>query len=147
MSQTISEIENSVHGICQFVFENRFDERIRCRFLRITSDIPKTITIHVYNLNPLSNTKYCLIIQDIIIIIIQTYLKAFTYQNACQVYAAECVSKIINLHYPLFNVWGYVSSAYPILLWWSWECVLYLIIIIKPEVWIIYIVQLIPEIT
>ena len=29
-----------------------------------------------------------------------------------------------------------MSSAYPILLWWSWECVLYLIIIIKPEVWI-----------
>ena len=30
-----------------------------------------------------------------------------------------------------------MSSAYPILLWWSWECVLYLIIIIKPEVYII----------
>ena len=30
-----------------------------------------------------------------------------------------------------------MSSAYPILLWWSRECVLYLIIIIKPEVWII----------
>ena len=30
-----------------------------------------------------------------------------------------------------------MSSAYPIILWWSWECVLYLIIIIKPEVWII----------
>ena len=30
-----------------------------------------------------------------------------------------------------------MSSAYPILLWWSWECVLYLIIIIKPAVWII----------
>ena len=30
-----------------------------------------------------------------------------------------------------------MSSAYPILLWWSWECVLYLIIIIKSEVWII----------
>ena len=37
----------------------------------------------------------------------------------------------------IFNIWGCVSSAYPILLWWSWECVLYLIIIIKPEVWII----------
>ena len=32
---------------------------------------------------------------------------------------------------------GCVSSAYPFLLRWSWECVLYLIIIIKPEVWII----------
>ena len=30
-----------------------------------------------------------------------------------------------------------MSSAYPILLWWSWDCLLYLIIIIKPEVWII----------
>ena len=30
-----------------------------------------------------------------------------------------------------------MSSAYPFLLWWSWECVLCLIIIIKPEVWII----------
>ena len=33
--------------------------------------------------------------------------------------------------------WGCVSSAYTFLLWWSWECVLYLIIIIKPEAWII----------
>ena len=38
---------------------------------------------------------------------------------------------------PLITIWGCVSSAYPILLWWSRECVLYLIIIIKPEVWII----------
>ena len=30
-----------------------------------------------------------------------------------------------------------MSSAYPFFLWWSWECVLCLIIIIKPEVWII----------
>ena len=37
----------------------------------------------------------------------------------------------------IFTIWGCVSSAYPILLWWSRECVLYLIIIIKPEVWII----------
>ena len=36
----------------------------------------------------------------------------------------------------IFTIWGCVSSAYPIL-WWSRECVLYLIIIIKPEVWII----------
>ena len=27
--------------------------------------------------------------------------------------------------YPSFNIWGYVSSAYPILLWWLWECVFY----------------------
>ena len=37
----------------------------------------------------------------------------------------------------IFTIWGCVFSAYPILLWWSRECVLYLIIIIKPEVWII----------
>ena len=37
----------------------------------------------------------------------------------------------------IFTIWGCVSSACPILLWWSRECVLYLIIIIKPEVWII----------
>ena len=30
-----------------------------------------------------------------------------------------------------------MSSAFPILQWWSWECVLYLIIIINPEVSII----------
>ena len=37
----------------------------------------------------------------------------------------------------LYSLYGAVYSAYPILLWWSRECVLYLIIIIKPEVWII----------
>ena len=59
--------------------------------------------------------------------------------NACQVYDAECVSKIktiLSIIF-IFTIWGCVSSAYPILLWWSRECVLYLIIIIKPEVWII----------
>ena len=58
---------------------------------------------------------------------------------ACQVYDAECVSKIktiLSIIF-IFTIWGCVSSAYPILLWWSRECVLYLIIIIKPEVWII----------
>ena len=34
-------------------------------------------------------------------------------------------------------MWGCGSSVYPFLLWWSWECVLYRMIIIKPEVWII----------
>ena len=42
-----------------------------------------------------------------------------------------------SLNYILFDIWGCVSSAYPIILWWSCECVLYLIIIIKSEVWII----------
>ena len=37
----------------------------------------------------------------------------------------------------IFTIWGCVSSACPILLWWSREYVLYLIIIIKPEIWII----------
>ena len=59
--------------------------------------------------------------------------------NACQVYDAECVSKIktiLSIIF-IFTIWGCVSSAYPIILWWSRECVLYLIIIIKPEVWTI----------
>ena len=33
-------------------------------------------------------------LHHLIIIIMQTYLKALNYYNACQVYAAECVSKI-----------------------------------------------------
>ena len=49
----------------------------------------------------------------------------------------KILNKDNSLNYLLFNIWGCVSSAYPFLLWWSWECVLYLIIIIKPEVWII----------
>ena len=40
-------------------------------------------------------------------------------------------------HLFLFNIRGYVSSAYTILLWWSLEWVLYPIIIIISEVWII----------
>ena len=78
-------------------------------------------------------------LHHLIIIIMQTYLKALNYQNACQVYDAECVSKIKTILSIIFvfTIWGCVSSAYPILLWWSRECVLYFIIIIKPEVWII----------
>ena len=34
-------------------------------------------------------------------------------------------------------IWGCGFSAYPICLSWLWECVLYLIIIIKSEVWIV----------
>ena len=54
-------------------------------------------------------------------------------------YMMPCVSKIktiLSITF-IFTIWGCMSSAYPILLWWSRECVLYLIIIIKPEVWII----------
>ena len=40
-------------------------------------------------------------------------------------------------NYLSFNIWGCVSSAYPIRLSWLWECVLYFIVMIKPEVWII----------
>ena len=36
-----------------------------------------------------------------------------------------------------YSIYGTVSSAYPILLWWSSECVRHLIIIIKSEVWTI----------
>ena len=42
------------------------------------------------------------------------------------------LSSIFNFH-----IWGSVSSAYPIPLWWSWECLLYLNTIIKSEAWII----------
>ena len=42
-----------------------------------------------------------------------------------------------SLNYLLFNIWGCVSSAYLILLWWLQECVLYFVTIIKSEVWII----------
>ena len=37
----------------------------------------------------------------------------------------------------LFNILDFVSSAYPILLWWSRECVFYFVIIIKSEEWTI----------
>ena len=36
-----------------------------------------------------------------------------------------------------FNIWGCVLSAYPIIPWWSWECVFCRIVIIKSDVWII----------
>ena len=47
------------------------------------------------------------------------------------------IKTILSIIFYSIYIWGCVSLAYPILLWWSWECVLYLIIIIKPEVWII----------
>ena len=47
----------------------------------------------------------------------QTYMKALNYQNNCQVYAAECVSKIksiLSIVFFLFNMGFRVPSAYPI---------------------------------
>ena len=85
-----------------------------------------------------SSCSFVCRLHHIIIIIMQTYLKALNNLNACQVYDAECVSKIKTILSIIFySIYRAVSSAYPILLWWSWECVLCLIIIIKPEVWII----------
>ena len=55
-------------------------------------------------------------------------------------YAIECVPKIKSIRSVIsyvFNISGCVSSVYPILIWWLWECVLYLFIIIKSDVWII----------
>ena len=50
-------------------------------------------------------------------------------------YMLPRVSKIETILSIIFHsVYRAVSSAYPILLWWSWECVLNLIIIIKSEV-------------
>ena len=43
--------------------------------------------------------------------------------------------QLSHLHFVQYKY--FVSSACLILLWWSWECVLYLIVIIKSEVWII----------
>ena len=66
------------------------------------------------------------------------WLHQYFVRNWNVIYDAECVSKIktiLSIIF-IFTIWGCVSSAYPIL-WWSRECVLYLIIIIKPEVWII----------
>ena len=58
--------------------------------------------------------------------------------NACQLDCLDMskIKTILSIIF-IFTILGCVSSAYPILLWWSRECVLYLIIIIKPEVWII----------
>ena len=46
-----------------------------------------------------------------------------------------CLRLRHSLNYILYNIWSFVLSTCPILLWWSWECVLYLIIIIKSEAW------------
>ena len=45
--------------------------------------------------------------------------------------------KTNSLYYILFNIWACVPWVYPILAWWSSECVLDFIIIIKSELWII----------
>ena len=59
-------------------------------------------------------------------------------RNRASCSAAYIVYKLLyKSDYFTSSWWGCVSSAYPIILWWSRECVLYLIIIIKPEVWII----------
>ena len=53
-------------------------------------------------------------------------------------YMLPCVSKVETiLAIILHSIYGAVSSAYPIRLSWLWECVLYLIIIIKSEVRIV----------
>ena len=47
------------------------------------------------------------------------------------------LSKSKSISQLSFIQYIWVSSAYPILLWWAWGCVFYLIIIIKLEGWII----------
>ena len=48
-------------------------------------------------------------LHHLIIIIMQTYLKALNYSNACQVYAAECVSKIKKILSIIFySIYGAV---------------------------------------
>ena len=51
--------------------------------------------------------------------------------HACQVYSAECVSKIKSIHPILFHfIYGAVCIQLTHFLWWLWENVLNLIIII-----------------
>ena len=50
-----------------------------------------------------------------------------------RVVCLRCTKSIINDD--SCNIWGCVHLAYPFLLWWLWECVYFIIIIIL-EVWI-----------
>ena len=69
------------------------------------------------------------ILHNLIIIIMQNYLKTLKFPIACQLYAVECVyDKIISLNFPLFIIKGNVSYAYSTLLCWSWERVLYILL-------------------
>ena len=74
-----------------------------------------------------------------IIVTMKTYLKALNFRNACQVYVVECVSKIKSiLSMVFYSIYRAVRlHFFPIFLWWSWRSVLYLVIVIKSEVWII----------
>ena len=75
-------------------------------------------------------------LHHLIIIIMQTYLKALNYQNACQVYAAECVSNIKTiLSIIVYSIYGAVRFQLTQFSCDDRENVYF--IIIKPDVWII----------
>ena len=71
-------------------------------------------------------------------IIMETYLKVLNFSNSCQVYSVDCVSRIKSRLSLIFcSIHGAACFQLTIPLWWSWEYVLYLIIITKSGVWII----------
>ena len=47
-------------------------------------------------------------------------------------------NEVNSLNYILVNTWNCVSSTYLVFLLWSWEYVIYIITIIKSDVWIIF---------
>ena len=79
-------------------------------------------------------------VHHLIIIIVQTYLKALNIQNTCQIYFVECVSKIKHIlsliHY---TICGAVCFQFTHFSCDDWDniYILCLIIIIKSEVWTI----------
>ena len=71
--------------------------------------------LYVFNwptqVQAIERTENCLIIT-------QTYLKALNIQNAYNVYSADCLSKIKSIpSITLCNIWSFVFSTYPFLIW------------------------------
>ena len=67
----------------------------------------------------------------LIIIIVQTYLKALNILNACQIYFVECVTKIKHIlfvFHSLYNMWGCMFSVYPFPLWWLGEYIYFILL-------------------
>ena len=79
-------------------------------------------------------------LHHVIIIIVQTFLKALNLQNACQIYFVECVKKIRSIlsvvHYTIRVPVCFQFTHFPCD---DWEniYILCLIVIIKSEVWTI----------
>ena len=68
-------------------------------------------------------------LQYLIIINMQTYLKALNISNACKVYSVKYVfEKVHSFNHLLCNIWDCVFSAFPVLFWWFWDY-LYLLLL------------------